>query len=82
MKNKELITTLKELADEIDDNGGSAAAAVRESADRLTALMAARVMLQVFDVSIATGVWPKPESLCHKNIREIISAADMPNEKS
>lgn len=33
----------------------------------------ARVMLQVFNACIKTGVYPKPDSPCHKKLEEIIS---------
>jgi len=39
----------------------------------------ADVMLKVFEASIATGVFPKPGSPCHKKLREIIGMAALPN---
>ena len=31
----------------------------------------AKVMLQICDVAIATGVWPQHDSPCHQKLREI-----------
>jgi len=43
---------------------------------------AAIVMLQVFDASIATGIWPQPDSPCHKKLKEIIGMAATPNDRT
>ena len=34
-------------------------------------LIEAKVMLQIFDVAISTGVWPEPNSQCHKKIQKL-----------